>query len=94
MGNEIYNRALRLASRLVLELPEGTVWSICLTNEDTELSPGVFNIFVENESQRVQMRNMLGFSVPDDINDTFESYKYHPVMLVSIIEPEREESNE
>jgi hypothetical protein len=88
--NEQHRLALLAAARLVLQMPAESTWSICITDYDDPESPGVFNIFVKTEAERVRMRTMLGFGRPYDEGDRHESHKYQGTLLVSIIEPEED----
>lgn len=91
MDHEIHRRALSAASRLVVQLPAGTVWSVSATNEDTTGAPGAFNVFVNTMGERLRIRNMLGFGKPYEESKSHESHKFQDTLLVSIIQPEEGE---
>ncbi len=90
MDNEKFRLALSAAARLVMSLPPGTVWAVCLTNEDDVNNPGVFNIYVRTSAERERMRLILNLQKPRDESPIHESYLVQQMLLVSIEQEEEE----
>lgn len=91
MDNERFRLALSAASRLVTYLPPGTVWSVCVTDDNDTNNPGVFNVYVPDRDAMERMRLKLNLHKPCDDTPTFVSFMVGELLMVSIVVQEEEQ---
>lgn len=85
-------KALRVAQEVMGKLPPNAQFAVFITEGDSVSDPGVFNLYVESDEERVQLEKLLELSEPVDSDEGFKSYERGP-LLISIIDKEEGEKN-
>jgi hypothetical protein len=71
---------------LARSLPEGSCWSVLLTEDIGPENTAAFNVWVSSEEARVAMRQYLRLGLPVWEDDMSEEHSYSPRITLSISE--------
>lgn len=71
---------------MMRKVPPLLQWSVELTDDSGVAVPADFRIYVDNERERIILRNQLGFGRPAEQTDDTETHKFTQYLTVTIIE--------
>lgn len=71
---------------MMKNVPPLLQWSVELTDDSGVAIPADFRIYVDDEKERVILRDQLGFGRPAEQTDDTETHKFNQYLTVTIIE--------